>query len=221
MALRIATEDLLTELRTRRPELVVASGKDQFREALQHALVARELLNSHAALARQAGYAAVLGIRDAVMADNLAYITARERARGKVLVFAHNGHLQRGKADFPMLGQWWPAGAQLNERLGARYAAIGSAVGVSEANGIAAPETGSLEAELTAQLKDAPGPMRLIPTHRGEGLPADEVAALLIRSRSAKNSSYAPLTPQSLTDFDWLAVVDSTTYTRGARPLPG
>jgi erythromycin esterase-like protein len=37
-------------------------------------------------------------LRDAIMADNLAYIVERERARGRVLAFAHNSHLQRGKA---------------------------------------------------------------------------------------------------------------------------
>jgi hypothetical protein len=30
-----------------------------------------------------------------------------------------------------------------------------------------------------------------------------------------KNQSYFPLTPQSLTDFNWLAVLDKTAYNRG------
>jgi erythromycin esterase len=34
-----------------------------------------------------------------------------------------------------------------------------------------------------------------------------------------KNPSYAALTPQSFTDFDWLAVLDSTAYSRGGPPL--
>jgi hypothetical protein len=94
---------------------------------------------------------------------------------------------------------------------------IGSAVGVSDANGIGPPEPGSLEARLTA----SPGPMRFVPTHKGEGLPAAEIAALPTRSRGTRNPSYAPLGPQSLTDFDWLAVLDTTAYTRGGHPLPG
>lgn len=84
--------------------------------------------------------------------------------------------------------------------------------GVSDENGIGRPEPGTLEALLTA----APGPGRFIPTHRGEGLPA---GAIPTRSGSKKNPGYFPLTPQSLAEFDWLAVLDSTGYTRGGPPL--
>jgi erythromycin esterase-like protein len=232
-ALRIATEDLITELRTGRPDLVAKSDQDRYLEALHYALVARQLLNFHAGLARTSGdppasppgiHGVLMGIRDALMADNLAYMVARERGRGKVLAFAHNSHLQRGKAAWPVGGQkypgiagytWWPAGSQLSEMFGSRYAVIGSAVGTSDANGIAVPETGTLEARLTA----LPGSALFIPTHKGEGLPASEIAALPTRSGSMKNMSYVALLPQSLTDFDWLAVLSSTTYTRGGRPL--
>jgi len=34
-----------------------------------------------------------------------------------------------------------------------------------------------------------------------------------------KNLSYTALTAQSFTDFDWLAVLHSTAYTRGGPPL--
>ena len=78
------------------------------------------------------------------------------------------------------------------------------------------PEPGTLEDLLTA----APGPGRFIPTHRGEGLPAGAVATLPTRSGSRKNPGYFPLTPQSLVEFDWLAVLDSTGYARGGPPLP-
>lgn len=110
---------------------------------------------------------------------------------------------------------WWPVGAHLSEIFGSRYVVIGSAVAVSEANGISQPESDTLESCLTA----VPGPMRFLPTHRGQGLPASAIAALPTRSGSVKNSTYFALTPQSLTDFDWLVVLDSTTYTRGGRPL--
>ena len=220
IALRIETEDLMTELRIRRPELVGKSDEDRYREAVQYASVARQLLNYHAALARQSSERLVelLGIRDAMMADNLAYMVSRERGRGKVLAFAHNSHLQRGKAQWhlgPQVNTWWPAGAHLSEMLGPRYAVIGSAVGVSEANGIGQPEAGTLEARLTA----LPGPARFVPTHKGHGLPPADIAALPIRSGSMKNPSYFALTPQSFTDVDWLAVLDSTAYNRGGLPL--
>jgi hypothetical protein len=152
-----------------------------------------------------------------MMADNLG-TSCPEGVVGKVLAFAHNSHLKRGKAEWqlgPYTLKWWPAGAQLSEIFGPCYAVIGTAVGVSDANGIGQPEAGTLEAHLTA----APGPARFIPTHRGQGLPFSEIAALPIRSGSVKNPTYFALTPQSLTDFDWLAVLDRAAYNRGGPPL--
>lgn len=220
-ALRIETEDLISELCVRRPELVAKSNEDRYLEALQFAVEARQLLNYHAVLAQQSDKRLIklLGIRDALMADNLAYIVSRERRRGGVFVFAHNSHLQRSKAHW-QLGEnalaWWPVGAHLHELFGTRYAVVGSAIGVSNANGIGQPEAGTLEARLTA----ASGPGRFIPTHRGERLPSLATAALLTRSGSSKNSTYFALIPQSLIDFDWLVVLDTTEYTRGGPPLP-
>ena len=157
-----------------------------------------------------------------MMADTLAYIVTREHGRGRVLAFAHNSHLHRGKAVWP--GQkywgteepceWWPAGSHLHETFGKRYAVIGSAIGSSDENGIGRPEDGTLEALLTA----LPGEQRFIPTHQSEGLPAEQIAMLPIRSGSKRNPTYVPLSPQSFTDFDWLAALNSTPYHRGGPP---
>ncbi len=158
-------------------------------------------------------------MRDAAMADNLAYAASRERGRGKVLVFAHNSHLKRGKSQWqlgPNLLSWWPAGAHLNVTFGSRYAVIGSAVGTSEANGIGQPEPGTLESLLAS----SPGPVRFIPTHKGQMLKPEAIETVPTRCGSQKNQSYFPLTAQSFVDFDWLAVLDSTTYNRGGPPLP-
>jgi erythromycin esterase-like protein len=222
-ALRIETEDLITELRVRRPELVAKNDEIRYLEAVQYATVARQLLNYHAALARKSRELGkrvelLLGLRDLMMADNLAYMVSRERGRGKVLAFAHNSHLQCGKAQWQFgndVYKWWPAGSHLNEMFGSHYAVIGTAVGISDANGIGAPEAGTLEARLTA----VPGPARFIPTHKGQGLPTSEIAALPTRSGSVRNPTYFALTPQSFTDFDWLALLDRTAYNRGGPQL--
>ena len=210
-ALRIETEELIAALRIRRPALTAQSDADRYAEAMHYAALTRQMLTYHAAVARPVStrFTDLLGQRDAMMADNLAYIVSHEHNRGKVLAFAHNSHLQRGQSHWqlgPNLHTWWPAGAHLNAIFAARYAVIGTAVGVSEANGIVQPDPGTLEARLTA----APGPARFIPTHKGQGLPAAEIAALPVRAGSEKNSSYFALTSQSLGDFDWLAVMDAT-----------
>jgi len=203
-SLRLETEELISELHLRRPELA-PKNQERHAEATQHALLARQLLNYHASLARPSNNrtAELLGIRDLMMADNLAYMVRQERNRGKVLAFAHNTHLQRGRAKWqlgPDALEWWPAGAHLHELLEARYAVIGTGMGISKAQGIEAPETKTLEAHLAIRGE----PALFIPTHRSQGLPTEEIAALPKRSSSAKNSTYFPLTAQSLTDFDAL-----------------
>jgi erythromycin esterase len=153
-----------------------------------------------------------MDIRDTMMADMLAHIVSREREWGKVSAFAHNSHLKRGRAEWQLgadLHSWWPAGSHLHHMFGQEYVVIGTAVGVSEGNGISQPEPGTLEASLTA----APGPGRFIPTYDGDRLPASTIAALPTRSGSTQNPSYFPLTAQSFTDFNWLCVLDSTEYT--------
>ena len=115
----------------------------------------------------------------------------------------------------PEVCTWWPAGAHVSDMLGNRYAVIGSAVGASEDNGIGTPEAGTLEARLTALV----GPGRFVRTHGGEGLPHADVAALARRTGSAKNPTYQPLSPQSWSDFDWIAALDTVTYNRGGRAL--
>jgi len=220
-ALRLETEDLITDMRLRLPEFVAKSGLDSYLEAEQHAVIARQLLNYHAGLAQEfSGERTIrlLGIRDTIIADNLGYMVERERGRGKVLAFAHNSHLQRSRAQWqlgPDLLTWWPAGGHLDALFGPRYAVIGSGLGVSAGNGIGQPEAGSFEARLT----EAKSPVRFFPTHRGQGLHNSEITSLQVRSGSMKNTTYFPLTNQSLTDFDWLAVLDSTGYSRGGPKL--
>ncbi len=99
---------------------------------------------------------------------------------------------------------------------GSRYAVVGSAVGVSGANGIGRPDAGTIEDRLAA----VPGPALFTPTRKGQGVPSAAIAALPTRSGSVKNSTYFALTPQSVIDFDWLVVLDSTGYDRGGPPLP-
>lgn len=220
-ALRIEVEDLITELAIRRPELVAASDRGRYLEALQHAVVARQLLTYHAVTARESEsrLSDLLGIRDAMLADNLTYAVARECGRGKILAFAHTRHVQRSKIAWqlgPHSTSWWLAGAHLAAIFGPRYRVIGTGLGVSAENGIGQPEPGTLEAMLTRD----PATACFIPTSQGAGLPTTEIATLSVRSGSAKNSSYMPLGTESFEDFDWLAILPTVDYQHGGWPLP-
>lgn len=213
-ALRLETEELHSALRVGRPEFTARSDRKCYLEALHCTTLARQLLNYHAALAQTSAsrQARLLGIRAAMMAENVTYVVSTEQERGKVLLFAHNSHLKRGKVQWEWGTEklvWYPVGAHLGEMFGSRYAVIGSAVGTSPENGIGRPEAATLEARLAA----APGPGRFIPTHQGQRLPAQEIAALPTRSGSNKNRSYVePLNSHSFTNFDCLALLDSVTY---------
>jgi hypothetical protein len=220
ISLRIETEDLITELKVRCPELIKASNKDRYREALQYASVVRQLLNYHAEMARDTKRRTsnLLGIRDAMIADNLVYAASCEQGRGKVLVFAHNQHLKRTNVQWklgPDLIDWTPAGAHLSSLYGSQYVIIGAGLGISEDNGIGEPEDGTLEALLTSKLDSA----MFIPTNKVQERFSSEISSLPTRSGSTKNGSYFPFTPESFIDFDWLAILKSTGYTRGALPL--
>src|SRR5262249_31139405 len=132
----------------------------------------------------------------------------QERARGKVMVFAHNSHLKRGKATWqmgPVTHEWWPAGAHLSRVMCNRYAVIGTGGGGSEENGIVAPQPGTLESRFADNV--------LIPT---KNAPATNMP---IRTGSVRNPTSFPWTQDSFQDFDWLAFVKSTTYQRGGPPL--
>jgi erythromycin esterase len=217
--LRIATLDLVTDLRIGRPEYEATTDPLAYADALHHAELGRKLLDAHAALATPGGYPTFLGIRDLIMADNLQHLVARERGRGRVLVYSASGHLKRGTMQWSLppgddVKEWWPAGSHLTRAMGPRYAVIGMALGESEANGVAPPEPGTLEAALAAR-----GGAMFLPTHRGAGLPAPEIAGAPARSGSTLNPTYAWLTPDSFSDFEWLVFLASTTYPRGALSL--
>jgi erythromycin esterase len=208
-SLRVETEDLIAELQRRRPELIAQTGRERFAEAIHHASHARQMSTYHAEMAHSSPTrtADLLGLRDLMMADNLAYIMARERPRGKVLAFAHNSHLKYGQAVWqwgPSRLVWWPAGAQVREMLGAEYAVIGTGVGISNQHGIRQPEPGALEALLTA----TQSPATFVPTRQGRMLSPTAAAALPART-GGTNQSYFPFTPKSVNEFDALLVFGS------------
>jgi erythromycin esterase len=205
MVLRIDTENLISALQERSPELIAAKGLESFKEAMHFAVQARQMLNYHAVLAtpssKRQGH--LLSIRAVMMLDNLNYIVSRERPRGKVLVFAHNTHLQRSKVEWQFGAEqvhWWPVGAHLDVLFASRYATIASAVGSSPQNGIADAEANSLE----ALLSENEASVSLVPSHRGQGIPDEALNTLSPRSGSLTNRTYSPLSAKAIKDFDWL-----------------
>ncbi|MCX5205104.1 erythromycin esterase family protein [Streptomyces sp. NBC_00237] len=148
-ALRVAAADVLavyeTELPTLRPQRAVTrepagvvtavtrepagdvTAATAFDRAYTQARTARGLLRYHAAMASTVPdrIAVMLGIRDAMMAENLLALAAAQRSPS--LVFAHNTHLQRTRCGMNFLGEqrWWGAGALVAaSAIGDRYAFV-------------------------------------------------------------------------------------------------
>jgi erythromycin esterase len=65
----------------------------------------------------------VMDTRDAAIAGTVEWIA--DRAGGRVLLAAHNGHLQRGPGMFPGMAPVTPMGLRLADRLGDDYLVIG------------------------------------------------------------------------------------------------
>ncbi|WP_227997905.1 erythromycin esterase family protein [Nocardia australiensis] len=87
--LRTVADDFVASLRRQAPALAAATGTGEYERTLLYARTAAGLLRYHAAMAdtTPSWVAAMLGTRDAIMADNLLDIHAGEQPRGPMLVF--------------------------------------------------------------------------------------------------------------------------------------
>jgi erythromycin esterase len=109
-----AARELLTRLDLRRDAYVRASSAAAWEAVRQHATV----------LAQSAELAAVErpDFRDRAMADNIEWIMAHQAAGARMVVWAHNNHVNYATGTV-----FEPMGEQLRRRLGASYLAVGLA----------------------------------------------------------------------------------------------
>lgn len=202
-ALRLEVDGLVNAVAG--PEYEGADALDRL-DARHLAEAAAQLLGYHcgvATLPADERFAGMLSLRDAIMGEHLGYALTRERMRGgRVLVFAHNGHLQRGMARWqwgPNLVEWRPAGSHAGERFGDAYAVVAGAVGTVPDWGVLTPEAGTLEAVLCA----TPGPNRAVLTREIRAVAHD------LRPRDISNPRLLPLSPGYLADYDAIVTFDT------------
>ena len=205
-ALRLLADDLVDLLDAWSPGLRAVSSRDEWDRAVLHGRTAVGLLRYHSWMAdtSPARIARLLGVRDAMMAQNL--LAAADR--GPVLVFAHNAHLQRDESSMRMGGDpvhWWSAGAIVDDRLGDGYAFVHTAVGTIPAHEVDAPDADTVEGRLFALGKRVlADPRAFDPT-----TPA----------RRSPWFGYAPLDPAHLPRIDGLAFVRDCALSSGT-PAP-
>jgi erythromycin esterase len=126
------------QLVDRNRELTARIPYDVYEWTLQNMAVARRLQEYFRAAPPSSPAGDELGpddylqeeVRDAGMADNVEWMLSQEGARGRVIVFAHNGHVMNS----PLLGGIWSTyrraprtmGQQLRTSLGSRLIIIGT-----------------------------------------------------------------------------------------------
>ncbi|GAA0902632.1 DUF6194 family protein [Virgisporangium aurantiacum] len=183
VALRTLADDLLTALYVHAPDAHAAD----WHRARVNGIAALGLLRYHAAAADPApryhaaaadpapGAAAdpapgavgsapgaartsrMLAVRDALMARNI--LDLRSQETGRILVAAHNRHLQRNPSRWHLAGmdlEWPSAGAIVSAVLKDRYAVIVGSLGSSAALGLGPPADGSFEGALCSRAGHGP-----------------------------------------------------------------
>ncbi|WP_418958142.1 erythromycin esterase family protein [Streptomyces tritici] len=198
--LRLLADELTAVLDEQTPHLLTATSRDDWDRARLYARTATGLLRYHHAMAdaSPSRLTRLVGVRDRMMADNLLALAAR----GPVLVYAHNGHLQRERSTMRMGGaplHWWSAGALAHAVLGDEYRFVPMALGTLRHEGVGTPEPHTLEGALYALPEDR----CLVDARRlaevlGPELPAPRVSPWF---------GYAPYDPSHLPAADALLYV--------------
>ncbi|GGU73250.1 hypothetical protein GCM10010211_43890 [Streptomyces albospinus] len=202
-ALTAGLADLVAHLTSRRLTCVRRTTAEAYARALHSLRVTVTLDAMHREMARGSRDAMSL-IRDARLADTVGWVLERE---DRIVLAAHNGHLQRAPHAMPGMPVMPMAGAHLADRLGSDYLVIGTTTGTGQTLNTA-PEfyTGTLFAEL----EEAPRPASLDgimnATHSGpfaadlRRLSAADTTALRTVSEQRYGTYYADQSP--LESFD-------------------
>ncbi|MEV5019490.1 erythromycin esterase family protein [Streptomyces sp. NPDC053780] len=198
--LRALAHDLVALLDEQTPHLLATASRDEWDRARLYGRTATGLLDYHRWMAdpSPARMNRLLGVRDRMMAGNLLALAER----GRVLVHAHNSHLQRERSSMRMWQgpvAWWSAGALVSARLGEEYAFVATALGTIRHQGVDTPPPGTLEGHLYALPEDR----RVVDAGRlasalGDPRPAPRVSPWF---------GYAPLDPAHLDTIDGVVFI--------------
>ncbi|MGE0582807.1 MAG: erythromycin esterase family protein [Steroidobacteraceae bacterium] len=193
--LRSALDELVRYYDRHRASLVAVSSERDFSWARQNAIAARQL-ESLFQVSRLPGGGAVLApddykadaVRDAAMAANVRWVMEREGPNGRILLFAHDGHVMNARTR----GGIWSVYARAPPAMGLHLrSALGrdlSIVAISGSmSGPGRRSTSRVSATLDAALARV-GPERFLLDFRSAGQPAS-AAAWLERTQSLRTNS--------------------------------
>lgn len=156
--LRKIADDMVTLLHARAPEPAPAAPPAEWLRAKTHLYAGLGLLRYHRQSAERldpsARLSRLLGVRDALMAENLLDIRSTEGRRGGTLVFAHNLHLQHNRSSWSqgdMDVNWSGAGTIVGSLLGDQYTFVAGSLGRSGALGLGTPAPDTYEGSLQSR----------------------------------------------------------------------
>ncbi|MER6950683.1 erythromycin esterase family protein [Nonomuraea sp. NPDC000554] len=206
--LRLIADDLQALLVAEAPRLIAATSRDDWWRACMYGRTAAGLLRYHAGMADTSAKRVprLMGLRDAMMADNLKAVVESQARRGPTLVFAHNRHLQRDPSRWQLADQlleWWSAGAIVASQLGDQYAFVASALGGAPHQGLDVPRPDTLEGVLST----LPENRHLLNSRRLAAALADLGTELTLRTDNSTNYSYFALDPDHLQESDGVIFV--------------
>ncbi|WP_026423774.1 erythromycin esterase family protein [Actinokineospora inagensis] len=207
--------DLVARVVGRRLDYQRSTTVDAYERALRSLRSVRVLDSAVRAMARR-DMATMMGSRDAAMADTVEWILGREE---RIVLAAHNGHIQRWPGTLPGMPPMTPMGMHLAERLGDDYRVIGTTTGTGQTlttgadffsgsifSEQEAPEAGSLDA-LMAAGHDGPFAVDL------RRLSPADTATVGAGTRQRYGSFYADLDPLAAYD-----VIVHLPHVTGAEP---
>ncbi|GAA2273003.1 erythromycin esterase family protein [Nonomuraea roseoviolacea subsp. roseoviolacea] len=164
-AVTAALADLAARLTSRRLACVARTGAAAYERAL-HTLRLTVVLDAVVRALARGDQQGAMEARDAAMADTVEWILAREE---RIVLAAHNGHLQREPGVLPGMPPMTPLGMHLADRLGDDYLVVGATSGTGQILNtgpdfytgtlfapMEAPEPGSLDALMHAAGHDGP-----------------------------------------------------------------
>jgi erythromycin esterase len=126
--------DLVALFERRRIDFASVTSEAKFATAYHAAVVARQLdADFRSATGQQGPTRDELMTRDAAMAENLKWVLEREGPAGRVLLFAHRGHVQKSPGDAPGRAQPYPPmGEYLRSAMGDSMVMLGFTFGEAQ-----------------------------------------------------------------------------------------
>lgn len=201
-ALTARLAELAARMTARRLDYLRRTTADAYQRAL-HALHLTVTLDTVARAMIRGDRQTVMNNRDAAIADTVEWLLCRE---DRIVLAAHNGHVQRWPGTMPGMPPVTPMGLHLADRLGDGYLVIGMTTGTGRTLNTSAdfyagtlftdlepPVPGSLDAVMAASC-DGPFATDL------RRLSADDAATVRAASRQRFGDFYAELSPPDAYD---------------------